>query len=605
MYALQKSLAVLASFSLLAGCGGGGGGSTAESPPVVPSTLIAGVAAGGAPIYGTVIAKDSKGATFGPATIGTEGSYSIDVKGGTGPFLLKADGLVGGKAVSLVSSAATADVGGTINVTPFTDLAVANAAGMDTSTLYANCTASACDLSKVTKASVDAAATALKTRLQPLLTAFGVTANDLLRDTFKADHTGLDQVLDAVKVNKDSTTPTTATLVNAATGATLLTNDATNSSTTQTLVPNSDDLQVVAAVKPIEALFKTFQDLVATSLPSANNATLNDMFDASFLHDGHSKADMITSITTDPTGVGQRFSNVALANVNALDPGGANSASAVWVSFIITNPDGSIDRPVMKFVKGSDGKWRIAGNQRSLQLDQVSVQARAESFGTSFRNGLTFFVTNSDAQAQGVSYVIVNGAGLHNPLNTNSAIKLVLNTNNQPMMSIAGTNNAYILSECPAAGTSSTSCVDFTVLKANGLYTFDFYNASGTKLASYVETLPKEPRSTALDTNMFPVITSISATGLASFTSGATISVAWALPLPQNNILKSSFISIGVWNAAGVLIGSNFGAPVKATDTSGSASISTYSGQRTSANVGVSALDIYGRLFTTFRTFTQ
>ncbi|RYZ35486.1 MAG: cytochrome c, partial [Sphingobacteriales bacterium] len=47
----------------------------------------------------------------------------------TAPFVFRAEGRAGGSIYVLHSAATSADVGGTINITPLTDLVLANVAG--------------------------------------------------------------------------------------------------------------------------------------------------------------------------------------------------------------------------------------------------------------------------------------------------------------------------------------------------------------------------------------------------------------------------------------------------------------------------------------------
>ena len=120
----------------LTACGGGGGGGSAASPSSV-SSVISGTAAAGSPIIGKVTVKDSLGAQK-TVDIALDGSYRIDVAGMTGPFLFRAAGTVGGRDIALVSAATSADVGNTINITPFTDLIVANIAGVAAEQYFAS-----------------------------------------------------------------------------------------------------------------------------------------------------------------------------------------------------------------------------------------------------------------------------------------------------------------------------------------------------------------------------------------------------------------------------------------------------------------------------------
>jgi hypothetical protein len=197
------TLLFLLSALVLTGCGGGGGGgsgssSNGSSAPTAISQTLSGTAAAGAPIAGMVSVKDSLG-TIRTVTIAADGKYTLDVSGLTAPFMLHAEGNVGGRTYNLFSAAVAADINGTVNVTPLTDLIVANVAGQIASTLY-----SSGNFSRLTPTELTQAEANLRTRLQPVLTALGLNAStDLLRATFNANHTGQDALLDVLRVTVD------------------------------------------------------------------------------------------------------------------------------------------------------------------------------------------------------------------------------------------------------------------------------------------------------------------------------------------------------------------------------------------------------------------
>ncbi len=114
---MRKFIVIVFCLSLCA-CGGSGGSST-------PQQTISGTASQGSPLTGTVSLKDAKGVESA-ATIGSEGTFTLVVNGMTAPYLLKAGSLY-----------SFANGTGTVNINPFTDLAVKNAADTtDMATVY-------------------------------------------------------------------------------------------------------------------------------------------------------------------------------------------------------------------------------------------------------------------------------------------------------------------------------------------------------------------------------------------------------------------------------------------------------------------------------------
>lgn len=181
----------------LGGCGSSGGGSVAGAPsaPAPTAAVVSGVAATGAPLIGNVLLKDSSSPALERSTTSAaDGSFSFDVTGLTPPFILKASGMSGGSTVALCSFAAGA---GTANVNPFSNAAVANAAGgADPAALYATPTPT--DMQTIAS-NLPGALTAIRTQLKPLLDQFNADVNPVT-DPFTANHTGLDAVFDAVTV---------------------------------------------------------------------------------------------------------------------------------------------------------------------------------------------------------------------------------------------------------------------------------------------------------------------------------------------------------------------------------------------------------------------
>ena len=193
MSIINMRLVLLAVLSaLLFGCGGGGGGSSSAPS----STTISGTAAAGAPVVGIVTIRDSSTPVKEKtAPIDSTGKYTVDVAGMSGPFMLRAEGAVAGRHYSMYSGALQSDAGGTINITPLTDLVMSNIAAQIAANLFDN---NAGYASSITAAKLQTEQDELRALLLPVLTDLGLSATvDLLRITFNANHTGFDALLDA------------------------------------------------------------------------------------------------------------------------------------------------------------------------------------------------------------------------------------------------------------------------------------------------------------------------------------------------------------------------------------------------------------------------
>jgi hypothetical protein len=191
--------------------GGGTGGGAGQT--------INGTAAAGAQIVGLVAAKDSKGLTFVSTTIAPSGAYTINVTGGTAPYILQATGISAatGKAATYYSFSSTANPGGNVNITPLTDMVVAQASGQSPAMLYTNCNVTSCVIPAASQ--VNAAEAAVNTSLINLFTQFGVptTGLNLLTSPFVAGAVGaqsaIDAMLDAITVIANPASPTSFDIV--------------------------------------------------------------------------------------------------------------------------------------------------------------------------------------------------------------------------------------------------------------------------------------------------------------------------------------------------------------------------------------------------------
>ena len=321
MRLLQNSyMALICCGLLLTACGGGGGGTTTPA-----ASTIKGTASAGAPIIGTVTIKDSSTPfKTKTVTIAADGKYTIDVSGLTAPFMMSANGTVGGTTYNLYSAATSADINGTINVTPLTDLIVANIAGQLASKFFA-----AGNFSTLTTAELDAQETALQARLQPILTAAGVgAAIDLLRASFATDHTGLDAALDVLRVTIDPTTAQ-ATITNIISNQ-QITDDIASKIDTVIAIGATGVASGITDLQAIVAGFNTFTSLFATSPPANDNPTLNALFDNTFLLDGDDKVAFLSEITSDPTLIGLQLTNISLVPGSMLPVGAPTTARVTF-----------------------------------------------------------------------------------------------------------------------------------------------------------------------------------------------------------------------------------------------------------------------------------
>ncbi|MDH4283984.1 MAG: hypothetical protein OEV35_01565 [Gallionellaceae bacterium] len=168
--AIGLATAGLVSGLLLAGCGGGGGGGGGGIASV--SSALGGTAAIGAPIAGgTIHVKCATGSML-TTTTGSMGDWQVTLSGQTLPCAVQVN--ANGTFYHSIATAL-----GTVNVTPLTDLVVANMAGTATPSTWFSGLDSA-KLTAITASNVDGALTQVRSALafaplntiNPLTTAF-------------------------------------------------------------------------------------------------------------------------------------------------------------------------------------------------------------------------------------------------------------------------------------------------------------------------------------------------------------------------------------------------------------------------------------------------
>jgi hypothetical protein len=570
---------------ILSGCGGGGGGGGGTTTGPQPQ-LLSGLAAAGAPIVGSVTIKDSSTPVSleKTVTIAADGKYSVDVVGMTGPFALRADGKVGGRDYSLYSAATEADLNGTINITPFTDLIVANIAG----DLAANYYASGA-FSTLNATEISAAESALQLKLQPILTAVGLADSiDLLRSSFSADHTGLDGVLDIVRVTIDPVTKI-AEIRNLISNTAIT--DNLSSKTDAGAFTTQDAANVAAGMTDMQLIvvgFDRFSALFATSLPGPTNPELLALFDqANFLDDGTGLEVLLSELTTDPTMIGMQFANVTAI---ALDP----VAGSGVVEFTPIQSGQTQKMEIIRFkMAKSNGVWLMQGNQR---IAHASLSANARLFTG---NTIAQFETGLDPEirdqgGRGIDYAVINGPGL---LPDSVILRNVIGFDHFTDSLNPG-NDFLAMDEATVAALPDTGAVyTITLWEDNNTAP----SADDTLLATYTETLLKRPyKPSELTPAAFPALTPQSQSTWQAFSGGA-LTVSWTLPAG----LQADFLFV---NMSGVEGSAQAEASLAAAATTATLTINPVTATGvpitvTNRNLDLGAIDGFGRRLSTIYSF--
>ena len=586
---IKTSLLLLSAVALLnlSGCGGSDGGS-AGTGPTVSATNISGTAAAGAPIIGNVTVKGSQGNIISKQ-IEADGSYSVDVSTLTAPYMLRAVGYVGGNQYTLHSYAKESDVGNTINITPFTDLIVANAAKQLASTYFDSGTFS------LTDEEIASEQEELRAKLITVLSSLGIANTiDLLRTAFTADHSGLDAALDIVRVDVDTAT-SVATLTNLIDNTTIVDNLVDNTQDTVEPLAVVSDLGAVATdYTAINNRLTGFNTLFATSLPTP--IQLGAYLGTSFLHSDLNKEALITELTTDPSAIGLKVTNSVISDLNLTD-----GTAKVTFSGLGQSGEGTW------YMEKVGNAWYILGNQEVADIGigfQCIKQQTVD--GTPIGCGVNITLedidtTNNNAQGAAIrsAKVTLVRDGLDVP---ESAVYLSdANSVGQLYIVDEDTDDDYL--QYFYNGTETAP--DLALPLDGDTARFDIYDGaltleggpqvSGNLIASYTRYIPKAPVSMAeAAAHAYPVVAQSSIEALDAFTTG-NILIEWTLP---SSDIKSDLVWLRLTDNITEVSAEN-SLPSGATSTNFTLDTSTLNGGVADYWMGVYSKDAFEREFTT------
>jgi len=482
------AVALLISLGACGGGGGGGGGGfaglpvaggnpPASNPPPAAAAGFSGTAAAGLPLSGSVTVKDAKGATK-TVPLSTDGSYKVDVTGMTGPFVFRAEGTVGGQRVVIHSAATDADANGTINITPLTDLVVANIAGKLADKYF-----DGGDFATLSATELKAESDALKAKLLPVLLAMGVDSSiDLLRTAFSPLSSALDKALDVLRVSIDPAT-NVATITNIVTQQQIVDDLAVKAAQDAGTTPMSgagmetaadDVVQVRKALSDIVAKFATglpasgeLLPLLSSTSNSAYNFRLADASASQFADD----------LAADTNMVGASFADVVITRINyTVDAN--NLAPRAFVEFTHKDKNGVAfsNNKGMQVVKGNDGVWRFRGDGRVFDINP-HVQAFKDPVSGCVTTSMEFSIRDPNpGNSSAAVAVVVTGPGL--PPNGLRYARAA--TAGDLWQLQGGVGSQYPLaSNCVGASTAGLSDSDIAALPATPEYTFTAYTSGG------------------------------------------------------------------------------------------------------------------------------
>jgi len=197
-----------------------------------------------------------------------------------------------------------------------------------------------------------------------VLKAAGLPSDvDLLKTSFAANKTGMDAVLDLVKV--------TVTVNNG--NAVIQLQNKLNLDETVTLTGSSSTAGAItlAAIPDLTRLDAFAASLNAGMKSAATfKAALPSMFDDAYLEDGDHKTDVLARLLASNSLVGVTAGLPVIDSCNA-------SGDICRVRMSLTYPNGSPDVFPQSLKKQADGSWKLYGNQYSHSF---SIEAVAQRF---------------------------------------------------------------------------------------------------------------------------------------------------------------------------------------------------------------------------------
>ena len=520
----------------LTGCSGGGGDSSWATGGSSSETIvyISGTVAAGAPVIGSIEARDVKGASK-QVQIQSDGSYKFGLKGLTLPLLFRATGHVGGQKIVLVSAATTDDAGKTVNITPFTDLIIANLAGTTATTFFDNP-----NFTWINPTTLDEARVMVTQRIAPVMSELGVAQDfDLRRTPFAADHTKFDALLDVIRVEVD-----------AATRQAVIRDVINNLQISDDLVqlrdkdplptpPTGSYATAIAELIAIDGVLTRLNNLFATAVPAADNNTLLSLFASDFLYGGLALNDFL--------GTGQLRSsgNIGVQLINPVIISRAGNGSSMRVRVQVLDTKGNViaydqvDSDELEFRKDGSGNWRIAGDRRMGDISVTAInQANFGNNSTSYTRAIEFWIP---AARSDVAFVQVSGPGLpatttySGPGNIDGILFKRNASGKFGLLNTAGSIlNSFWIPECPAKS-ASTPCVTIAQIAPNAAYSVKFLDASLALLGDVTTLrLPMPPAENSEAQSMagrwFPVLGTPSPGSFGALADNTLFRLSWTNP---------------------------------------------------------------------------
>jgi hypothetical protein len=515
----------------------GGGSDTASAP-----TQISGTAAAGAPFSGATITLTDANGTQRTATAAIDGSFTLDAKGLTAPFVLNATGIIGDTTATFIAVASEGPKEGeikTLNVTPLT---TAVAALLSDHNDPMEMTDPAKLKAKATPAQINAIVAALRTLLAEVIKSTGVNAAtfDPMTTAFKADRTGLDAVLDAIKVSLSDQGVVLTNAFDPIAASATDSNAAPTSSVSLTKAglasPPTPFAAPAISISTIAAILDKWRDEINACFAqtAANRVTLDGNgfvvgvkgacanvrgFHPTYKSNGYTLFQRFGGLLSDPELDGAKFALPEVLTLLKTDAGEDRAVFRVFYKRSDGNTGHVLDvAQKMSSATATDNGWRVVGNQRDYD---ASVDARSDRIfhlksggKEEYRSGLRLYFNPLGPNASDVTMVRITGPGLpaagvvlgkSNACGTSNYLSI---QNKTGTLSVSDTNTAvagrFLLGASFAdnspytwpgslANWGDAPLADFSGLRAFMRYKFEVYRTATDKKAEFYTRLTTAP----------------------------------------------------------------------------------------------------------------
>lgn len=370
----------------LSACGGSGSGSQSSTS----GSFGSGLAAVGAPIsLGTLEAVDVAGRTAS-TTIGQDGTYSLSFLSElTAPILLRAEGVSGGKTV-VHYSVVTDKQAATVNITPVSSAVAAMVMLADPGQVFKDKDLTA--IARLTASSVANANNLLGAQLADAATAVGMSGSatiDFLNTSFRADKTGLDKILDLVRVALQP--DRSVQLKNKTDDGVVSINSSGSVSGALGTINNIDTAGIDQFGQAFQAIFAN----ATQNFANGGSAALLSLLAPDFLHEGMNASALVTALARDAADMqGSIFLPAKVRSCRVQS--GRQICEAL---FTVKYTDGALEVFAIPLAKSPSGPWQLYGDQSETFTEYSAVVTRsvASNGATTTRSGFNITIYD-DAQ---------------------------------------------------------------------------------------------------------------------------------------------------------------------------------------------------------------